>query len=446
LHLAGLRGGTTVQGTVASRDAQLTLEVAARDPMIPLPLLITLLGLVIGTLVLLLSPDRLAPALRRWSLYAKLDQNSHATQSGQPAILGISRETLRSWKGADGRPLTHDAVFVDCALKVLDDGPSRLINLRKMLAQKIESSERLKDTPLLNKASAEASNTRAVWSDFFDGMGKPRAKLPPQQELDRLTLANELLDDLDYLDRDLRPETPDQTRMKLKYLRAEIGRAGKASDIDRALAAVEDDTKRLRWEIISNIDAPNLAITGHYAMTPAYADAPAYPDTGDYPRRRGCSIVVVSFLILASLAAALFVTGRLKITTPAGAVVAGAFVAIPLLFVLGWAVLKLAPYALSLLRYVYQRLFLPLARNAILRLRVWRYALLRDFVTAIVVVALLVLGVTIVLVTTYGGREAFGKPLDYLALGAAATGASIVAVAGGYFTNRFRKPSSGAKQ
>jgi hypothetical protein len=44
LHLRGLRVGTTVQGNVTSLDAQLNLQVFARDPMVPLPLLVTLLG------------------------------------------------------------------------------------------------------------------------------------------------------------------------------------------------------------------------------------------------------------------------------------------------------------------------------------------------------------------------------------------------------------------
>jgi hypothetical protein len=317
------------------------------------------------------------------------------------------------------------------------------MNARKKLADKVNSSKRLKGTSLLNRASTEANNTQAAWSDFFDDMGKPCAKLPPEQELDRLDLANALLDELDYLHRDLPPEMPERTEMKFRHLRAEIGRAGEAPDIDRALAAVEDGIQHLRWEI-------GPYIREAFGMAPSLQYQSERAPASHYPRRTFSifSIIVsILSLIAAALVASLFITGRLSITTLTGAiVVAGILVAIPLLSALGWAALKLAPYALSLLRYVYQQLWLPLVRNAILRLRGWRYALLRDFVTATVVVVLLVLGVTSVLVTTYAGREAFGKPLDYIALGLAATTVSIVAAVGGYLTNRFHKPASGSKK
>jgi hypothetical protein len=401
--------------------------------MVPLPLLITLLGLLVGIIVLLCSPERLTPALRRWSLYAKLDKNSRAAQSGQPAILGISREDLRSWTGANGVPLTDDALFVNSALDVLNDGQSRLMNARKVLAGKIEISERLRDTPLLNRASAEARKTQAVWSDFFDDLGKPRVKLPPEQEFDRLTLANELLDELDYLQRQLRSDMPNRIRMALMHLRAEVGRAGEAPDVDRALAAAEDGIRHLRWQAPATLGRQDLPAAG-------------WQGSYRYHLAHKSSVGIALFFLALLVNLALFVIGNHHFTITTLAIVAGVFLAIPLLLVLGRASLKLAPYALSLFKYVYHRFWLPFTRSIILRLRGWRYVLLRDFVTATIVVILLILGVTSALVTTYANREAFGKSLDYIALGLAATTVSIIAAVGGYLTNHFRKPASGSKQ
>jgi hypothetical protein len=231
--------------------------------------------------------------------------------------------------------------------------------------------------------------------------------------------------------------------MDLEHLRAEIGLAGEAPDIDRALAAAEDDIRRLR----SKIQRLRWEIGPYrYRYHRAVSDRPSMPGLPRsyrpaYWSSRG--LAVLSGVLLA-LAVILVLIGNLKITF-VDVVFASVLATIPLLFVLRKVILKSRPFVEQLFRYVHQRLWLPLSRNVALRLRAWRYAILRDFVTVTIVVILLVLGATSVLVTTYEDREAFGKPLDYIMLGLGATTVSIAAAVFGYLSSRFHNRASRSK-
>lgn len=431
LHLAGLQVGTTVQGKIISPDAQLSLKVSARDPIVPLPLLVTFLGLLVGMLMLLFSPERLTPTLRRWSLYEKLYENSNAAQSGRPAITGISRDDLRSWTAANGRRLDRDASFIDAALEVLDVGRSQLMRARERLGETVKSASRnryLKDSPLLNRAGAEASNKSAAWSDFFEDMGKRRTKMPPIQELDRLTFAIGLLDDLAHLASRIWPGSPEWIGERFDDLRAEIGQAGEAPDVDRALAAAEDGVRRLRHDI-----RPYVGFEKVGGAQADYREAPA-------GRRRPTLFTVfvsLAILSLVALIVVLLLTGHLKIIEIAGVVVAGIVAVIFLLLLILWCIIEAPPFLVRPAKWVYRQVWFPIARDVAARFRSWRYALLRNFVTATIIAILLIFGTISVLVTTYADREAFGKPLDYITLALAAATVSVTAAICGYFSNRF---------
>jgi hypothetical protein len=432
LRLAGLHVGTTVQGIVTSPDAQLTLQVSARDPIVPLPLLVTFLGLLAGTLMLLLSPERLAPWLRRWSLYAKLDKNSNAARSGRSAITGIDRNKIRSLTAANGRPLDHDASFVEAVLEVLEVGPAQLISAREKLGEVVSSAagrQPLTASPLLNRAITEAANRGASWSDFFDDTGNRLAKLPPTAELDRLTFAIGLLDDLDYLRRQIPRERSADIIIATRFnaLRAEIGQAGGAPDVDRALKAAEAGIQLLRAEI--RYDVPEVGYAHPEWSGDSYYGPPDRAGVG------GRVLPIVLFLVaLAGLTAPLVLAGHLKIILIAGMVIAGIIAAILVL----WGAVKATPFLKRSAKWVYRRVFRPLARGIALRLGIWRYTLLRDFVSMAVIAVLTLFGGASVLVTVYTGRAAFGTPLDYVALALAAATVSVVATICGYLTDRFR--------
>jgi len=426
LRLASIEVGTTVEGRIASPEAQLDLKVLARDPIVPLPLLVTLLGLAIGLLILLVSPERLTPTLRRWSLYAKVDENTRAAEAGRPAIVGISRDDLRSWKTADGRRLDHDPMFIDMALEAMAVGRSRLMTAREKLGDAVRSAtSRFEDTPLLDRASAEASSTSVAWSDFFDEMGKPRAKLPPERELERLSRATDLLDEVADMYRKLGLKDREKFATQFIVLRREIGRTGEAPDVDRALAAAEEGVKQLRQEV-----------------------RPYFIDFGEAPLyckvEVGRSIVrpillgLVALSIVA-LAVALPLTGHVKIIVIAGLVVAGILGLFLVLIVLVGISILVGPSVLLAIRWVYRRLLLPIAKSVRMRYRSWRYALLRDLVTAIIVVMLLGFGTISILATSYENHESFGGPLDYITLGVEAATLSVSAAILGYFTARFHR-------
>jgi hypothetical protein len=429
LRLAGLHVGATVQGIVPSPDAQLSLQVSARDPIAPLPLLVTFLGLLAGTLMLLLSPERLAPWRRRWSLYSRLDKNSNAARSGKSAITGIDRNKIRSLT-ANGRPLDRDPSFINAALEVLEVGAAQLMSAREKLGEAAVSAagrQPLTVSPLLNRATTEAAIQGASWSDFFDDTGKRRAKLPPTEELDRLTFAIALLDDLDYLSLQIPQKEPAHSIIarQLDVLRDEIGRAGGAPDVDRALKAAEAGIQTLRDEIRRY--APEVSYL-RPTLTPRGISAPRAA-----PGRRVRFIFF--FLVgLAGLTVALVLTGQLKIILIAGMVIVGIVAATLLL----WGAVKAIPFLKRSATWVYRQLLHPLARGIALRFSIWRYALLRDFVSVTVIAILTLFGGASVLVTVYAGRAAFGTPLDYVALALAAATVSVVATICGYLTDRFR--------
>ena len=431
LRLASIEVGTTVEGRIASPEAQLDLKVSARDPIVPLPLLVTLLGLAIGLFILLVSPERLTPTLRRWSLYAKVDENTRAAEAGRPAIVGISRDDLRSWKTADGRRLDHDPMFIDMALEAMAAGRSRLMTAREKLGDAVRSATSgLKDTSLLNRASAEANSTSVAWSDFFDEMGKPRAKLPPERELERLSRAADLLGELQGMYWNLGLKDREKFATQFIVLRGEIGRTGEAPDVDRALAAAEEGVKQLRQEVRPYL----IEFTGEVCY--AYREAEGAAVKSSIVRAILLGLVALSIV---ALAVALPLTGHVKIIVIAGLVVAGILGLFLVLIVLAGISILVGPSVLSATRWVYRRLLLPIAKSARMRYRSWRYVLLRDLVTAIIVVMLLGFGTISVLATSYENHESFGSPLDYITLGVEAATISVCAAILGYFTARFHR-------
>jgi hypothetical protein len=113
-------------------------------------------------------------------------------------------------------------------------------------------------------------------------------------------------------------------------------------------------------------------------------------------------------------------------------------VAIFLLFIILKAREKVTTFLKQSVAWAHRRLWLPIGHNVALHFRIWRYALLRDFVTAIVIVILLIFGTISALVTVYTSQQAFGTPVNYIVLAITAAAASVVASVGGYLTNRFR--------
>ena len=430
LRLAGLQVGTTVQGPVASPGAKLTLTVSARDPIFPLPLLVTLLGFLAGTLRLLLSPQRLGPRIGRWWLYARLDQNSNAARSGRPAITGINRKDIRSLTTADGRQLDHDPSFVKAALEVLEAGRAQLAIARQKLGKAAASAagrQPLTASPLLNRATAEADRRDASWSDFFDDAGNRRAKLPPTEELDWLTSAIRLLDVLDYLSSQIPQETSHGISIaeRIAILRAEIGQAGGDPDVDGALKAVEAGIQSLRDQIRYHVPAGQ--VSREWAISTESAVL-ARASLG------GPVLAIVFVLALAVLAVTLALTGHLKIILITGIVIAGVIAAALVL----WGAVKAAPFLKRSAIWVYRRVLSPLAGGTARRLLDWKYAVLTDLVSAAVIVIVTLAGGAGVLVTVYTGHATFGTPLDYATLALAAAAVSVAATISGYLTDRFR--------